>query len=342
MKRTISIFSVLVSLMLSVMTGVAVAAVTGLPALPIAGGAFVLSIIPMPTGVTMMAIAKQIWIDQILEGYYPKDSFLQESRDLSALVEYNKINLAEAGVIPTVLIDNTSYPIATASRTDTPLELALKTLDTENTVVRNVEEMETAYNKMESVIYGHRQALRQKSAQLAAWNWAPASHGANTPVLLAQGTAYNALGYKKLTFQDILDLEAAFDMLDLPEEGRILLLNPIHKKDLMAEDLKLYKQIMTDRKVFGFALYQSTVTPLYTEAGAKQAFGSAKTDTSAIASIAWHKDEVMRADGTTDMFVEYKSPAQRGDIIGFQKRFVALPFRSKFTGAIYSTVEPEE
>jgi hypothetical protein len=286
-----------------------------------------------------MPLNKQIWIDQLLEGYYPADSFLSASRDLSALVEYNKINLAEAGVMPNVLIDNTSYPVPTSSRDDIPRELTLKTLDTENTVVRNVEEMELAYNKMESVIYGHRMALRQKSAQLAAWNWAPQANSADTPVLMASDSKVNAKGYKAFSFQDILNLEAEFDAFDLPETGRVLLLNPLHKKDLMAEDMKLYKQILGDKKAFSFDLHISNLTPLFSATGAKQAFGSVKTATSALASIAWHKDEVMRADGTVDLFATYKDPKERGDIIGFQKRFVALPFRPKFMGAVYTPAQ---
>lgn len=338
MKKRISFLSFFTAILISVIAGTAIGTSLNISPLAVSGGIFALSFIPQPSGVGFMAIAKQIWVDQILEGFYPSDSFLVQSRDLSALVEYNKINLAEAGVTPNVLVDNTSYPVPTASRDDTPLELALKTLDTENTVVRNVEEMETAYNKMESVIYGHRMALRTKSAQLAAWNWAPASKDDFTPVLAAQSTESNAKGYKKLSFQDILNLEAEFDLLEIPLEGRILLLHPIHKSDLMGEDLKLYKQILADKKVFNFNLFVSTLTPLYTAAGAKQDFGSAKTSTSAISTIAWHKDEVMRADGTTEPFVKYKDPEQRGDVIGFQKRFVALPFRSKALGAIYTPV----
>ncbi len=340
MKKSINFLSFITALLISVVAGTAIGSAVHVSPLAVTGGIFALSFIPTPAGIAQMAIAKQIWVDQIMEGFYPADSFMTQSRDLSALVEYNKINLAEAGVTPNVLVDNTSYPVATASRTDTPLELALKTLDTENTVVRNVEEMESAYNKMESVIYGHRMALRTKSAQLAAFNWAPLQKADYNPVLVAQSTEYNAKGYKKLSFQDILDLEAEFDLLEVPEEGRIILLHPIHKKDLMGEDLKLYKQILTDKKVFSFSLFVSTLTPLYTALGVKQDFGSAKTATSAISTIAWHKDEVMRADGTTEPFVKYKDPEQRGDVIGFQKRFVALPFRSKYMGAIYSTVKP--
>ena len=86
---------------------------------------------------------------------------------MTPMVEYNKINLAEAGVAPDVLVDNKDYPVPTMSRTDTPLELTLHTFDTKNTVVRNVEEMETAYAKMESVVRQHRNTLQAKTAAYA-------------------------------------------------------------------------------------------------------------------------------------------------------------------------------
>lgn len=68
-----------------------------------------------------MAIEKQIWINMIMEGYYPDGSFLTRSVDMTENVEHNKINLAEAGVDPEVLIDNNTFPVPIAERTDSPI-----------------------------------------------------------------------------------------------------------------------------------------------------------------------------------------------------------------------------
>ena len=57
---------------------------------------------------------------------------------------------------------------------------------------------------------------------------------------------------------------------------------------------------------------------------------------SAMASIAWIRTEVMRATGTVDVFHREKDPEARGDILGYQQRFSALPLRNKYIGAIYS------
>ena len=46
--------------------------------------------------------------------------------------------------------------------------------------------------------------------------------------------------------------------------------------------------------------------------------------------------EVCLARGDTEVFARYKDPKDRGDIIGFQQRAMALPIRGKYIGAIYS------
>ena len=282
-----------------------------------------------------MAIEKQIWIDVIKEGMYPESSFLTESVDMSEFVDYNKINLAEAGVDPSVLVDNTVFPVPTVSRTDVPKEIPLHTFDTVNTVVRNVEEKETAYNKMDSVVRGHRNALRLYDGSLAANNWAPAANTALTPVIASTG-ALNAYTLKKLTFEDVLDLESKFMMIDANMDELVLLLNPIHLGDLKSQDIKLYKEFMTDRKLFSFKLYTYSKNPYYTAAGAKKAFGSTPAGTDTMASIAWMRSEVMKCEGDYEVFAKYKDPGERGDVIGFQQRFHAMPIRNKYIGAIRS------
>lgn len=44
----------------------------------------------------------------------------------------------------------------------------------------------------------------------------------------------------------------------------------------------------------------------------------------------------MRADGDIEVFAKYKDPGERGDVIGFQKRFTALPIRKKYQAVIYN------
>lgn len=286
----------------------------------------------------MPTLNKEIWLPEIMEGFYADDSFLKESRDMSAFVENNKINLAEAGVMPNVLINNTTYPVPMAERGDTPLEIELDYFDTENTVVRNAEKAELVYDKLASVTYGHKQALKQYFLKKAAHAWAPSAQGVYTPVLSTTG-ADDGTGHKKMTFEDLLRFEAEFDELEMDPSTRNICLSVKHLSHLRDQDMKLYKDIIKEKQLFSFKLHRLATKNLATfnsTTGVKKAYGAAVAGTDTISSLAWHKDEVMRADGDLDMFSALKDPAARGDIIGFQKRGIALPMRNKGIGSIYS------
>lgn len=65
-----------------------------------------------------MALNKEVWIDQIKEGFYPDDSFLNKVSDHSEFVDNHKLHIASAGIDPQVLINNTTYPITVVGRGD--------------------------------------------------------------------------------------------------------------------------------------------------------------------------------------------------------------------------------
>lgn len=283
-----------------------------------------------------MAIEKELWIEMIKEGMVPDTSFLSRSVDMSEFVEANKLHLAEAGMDPEVLIDNDAFPVPAATREDTPRELLLHTFDTKNTIVRNIEAKECSYNKMDSVVRSHRNALVKKTSAFAAHNWCPAKNGEFTPVIKAEG-AVNASGVKRVSFEDFLQMEAKFRGLDVDMNTLVAVLNTVHLADLMAEDMKLYKEVLTSGKLFSFTLFSFSMLPYFdTTTGEKKAFGAAMGGNDTQASLVYSDKEVMRAAGDTEVFVKYKDPQERGDVIGYQQRFTAYPIRGKYIGAIYS------
>ena len=115
----------------------------------------------------MATLNKQVWVDQILEGFYPNSSFLKYAKDLSSLVDNDVINIAEAGVDPKVIINNITYPIPVGLRVDKPISFELDKFETENTVVIRPEVIEYSYDQLDSVIRGHRASLRTKTAAKA-------------------------------------------------------------------------------------------------------------------------------------------------------------------------------
>ena len=70
------------------------------------------------TNTIFMALNREVWIDQVKEGFYPDDSFLQKATDYSQFVDHNRLHIASAGIDPKVLVNNTTYPISVIGRDD--------------------------------------------------------------------------------------------------------------------------------------------------------------------------------------------------------------------------------
>lgn len=288
-----------------------------------------------------MALQKEIWVNQIKENFYPDSSFLNFVRDFSAMVEFDAINIAEAGVDPEVLINSNTYPIRIKQRVDNNQRIELDKFETENTLVRRPEVIEYSYDQLESVLMGHRNTLRASTARKAAHAFAPMENGAYTPVISTTGEKTRD-GRKRLTVADILALKEEYDMMDVPLEMRYLVLNPQHVSDLILFDTKAFKDIVDlvdgkPRRFAGFNMLQTSVTPTYNAADLKKvAFGAEKASTDTFCSFSYCSDEVMKADGEIYLYSRYDDPEQRGTIVGFDKRFVAMPIRNRGIGAIVS------
>lgn len=288
----------------------------------------------------MANLAKEVWVNQLTKNFYPDSSFLNYAKDFSSLVENDAINMADAGVDPDVLINNTTYPIQVVKRIDTPIRIELDLFETKNTLVRRPEAIEYSYDQLESVLMGHRNKLRARTAEKAAHAFAPQKDGEFTPVIKTTGDTVG--GRKRLTVEDILLLKERFDSVDVPLEERYLVLNPKHLTDLILFDVKAFKDL-TDivdgkpKRFAGFNVLQTSATPFYNGTSfEKNLFTKAITDADVFCSFAFQKEEVMKADGSVHMYAGIDNPEERGTIVGFDKRFIAVPIRNKGIGAIIS------
>lgn len=289
----------------------------------------------------MAGLEKEIWLDQLQENFYPDSSFLKYGQDYTPFVNANALNLAKAGMNPNVLINNTTYPIKTVQRVDEPIKVELDKFETENTLVRRPEAIQYSYQQLESVIMGHRNELRAKTAQKSAHAYSPDKDTEETPIITTSGVLYN--GRKRLTFDDILGLKERFDAKEVPLEDRYLVLHPSHVTDLINLDTKAFKDI-TDlvngqpKRFAGFGILQFSRMPLYDLTSfEKMPFGTATTADMGFCSFAFQANEVMKADGDVFMYSTENDPKERATIVGFDKRFIAVPIRNMGIGAIVST-----
>lgn len=285
-----------------------------------------------------MALNKEIWENQIMENFYPERSFLTRVKDFTAHVNANKLHIPSAGIDPKVLVNNNTYPIDVVGREDEDCEISLEKFETENTLVRRPEAIEYSYEKLESVISQHRNTLQTYTARKAVHAFAPIQDSVDTPLIYTSGEEFQ--GRRRLCANDILTLKECFDDALIPLENRWIVLSPKHVSDLLREDLKLFKDI-TDLKngepfkFAGFGFYSFPYMPTY-RGGNKVAYGAEHQAGDKFASVAFYGGEVMKADGDLHAYLLEDDPRERGTIVGFDKRFIAMPIRNKGIGAIVS------
>lgn len=290
----------------------------------------------------MAELAKEVWTNQLMQNFYPDSAFLNYAKDFSALVDNDAINMAEAGVDPKVLVNNTTYPINVVEREDKPIRIELDSFETENTSVRRPETIEYSYDKLETVLMAHRNTLRAKTGEKAAHAYAPQKDSEFTPVIQTTGATVGSR--KRISLEDILNLKERFDDADIPLEDRYLILNPKHLTDLILADTKSFKDIMDivnglPRRFAGFGILQFSKPAFYNGTTfEKVPWGAAKTENQTFCSFAFQANEVMKADGSVFMYSKENDPEQRATIVGFDKRFIAVPIRDKAIGAIISTI----
>jgi hypothetical protein len=275
-------------------------------------------------------LGTEVWLADVMEDFYPTNTFLAAARDLSALVDNDKINFAEAGADPAVLKNNTVYPINATVAGDTPKEIVLDYYDTESSIVRNAVAIEQAYDQRMLYIKKHQKALLKKLGIDAAWAYAPQVNNATNPVL--------SLAANDSVIDGVIDLQRAYNDLDDDGTNRNLVLCPAHMAKIAKEDKALYKNIMAKPGdvYMSFKIWSYSKNPIYvTATNQKAALGTAFVPgTHKLASFSFLGDEVMKALGTFKFFSNLNDPAQKGDVFNYQMRGLVASMRGKYSGAI--------
>lgn len=286
-----------------------------------------------------MAVERECWTGKILEKPIPDGSFLRESEDWNMWSDGKTLHFAEAGLPPEVLVNNNTYPVGVVQREDVPKEISLDTYDTKNTQHTNLEKIEESDEKANSIVSGHKSQIYDANCRLALFNWCPQKNGASTPVLETTGATVTEDGVtrKRLTYADVIKMGSRFRKLKLHAARKVLCLCTEHLEDLNLEDADRYHKTLENGKIGDFFIYDYPDTPTFNPTTKeKEAYSSAKGASSMPTSVVWAKSEVMRCEGEVQAFVTENDPQYRGDILGYQKRFIALSLRNFGIGAIYS------
>ncbi len=333
-------------------------AAEGLLGVPAVAGAIVGGLLSfvyvMPAGSLGAGVLVEVWTGEIIKKLRAADqaTWLDGVPDYSQYAENDVIHLVDAGADPDVLINNTSYPIDVQALGDDDAVFGLDKFQTKATPITDDELYALSYDKRTAVQERHGKAIQESKYKKAIHALAPASNAAKTPVVFTTG-AYDGDsitgGRKRITRKDIIGLKQLFDKMEVPQQGRRLVLCSDHVGDLLIEDQTFRDQYYnyTSGKIanmYGFEVYEYIANPVYNQSRVKQAVGTASSPgTLYQASVAFYTGRVFKATGTTKMYYSEAAtdPLNQRSLINFRHMFICLPKKSEALAAIVSDFDTD-
>jgi len=260
--------------------------------------------------------------------------------------EKNTVYIPLTSFEPTVLINNTTYPMALETYDDQTATVNLDKYQTLPTSISDDDAMGASYNKIDAATGSHVTAIAKKKYAKAIHAIAPTSHVAlSTPVVKTTG-ADDGTGRKMMVRGDIKKMKAGFDKMEVPGDGRRLVLCSDHVNDLLENDQKFSDQYYnyTTGKIsnlLSFVIYEYVSNPYYNATTAtKKSFGAIVGTGDYQASVAFYAPNIAKKTGNTKQyFTDAKTDTQtQSNSLNYRHYFICVPKRAKYIGAIISDV----
>lgn len=293
-----------------------------------------------------MALNREIWIRDIVEGFFPNNSFVVRSIDHSMYVNNKTVHIPNAGGEPEVKKNNSSYPVSATKRTDQDLTYSIDDYKVVPIHIQDSEVVELSYDKRQSIIAQSKNVLQRTAIEGVLNSWIPASplkyetSGSSVAAHIPTATGNR----KAMSTADVRALKKMMDKDDIPAEGRYVLL-----------DAEMYNQLldsMTDAEVvnflaganvengvigryMGFEFYMRSKVLKSDNTGTKKEWGTSAAATDCAAGVAWHSGCVSRALGDIIMFDDQDNPLYYGDIVSFEVRAGGTCIRQDKKGLIF-------
>lgn len=317
-------------------------------------GLVMASFIPMPKGVALMAVTREIWTKDIVDNLYKNNDWAARAFNADMYVYMGKIvHIAVAGSASTVTKNANSFPVNAVKRTDTDITYNIDTFYTTPRQIEEIEKYELEYDKRQSVLGEDQSALIQAAMNNLLYLWGPAvantvlTSGASTPATLTGATGNR----KKFDKVELGTIKKNMDKNDVPAAGRVAILTADHYNDFLnsltdAErtDVGRVADLKTGLigKFLGFDIYMRSTVLRYRGADAaiakvdEQDGAYAADADDRAASLVYQESCVERAKGEVDIFDEPRKAEYYGDIVSMILR---LGGRIRRTTGVYAVVE---
>ena len=270
-----------------------------------------------------MALQKQIWLNSIVEQLFADNTFAKRSTDHSEFVNNKTVHVPNAGSAPIVVKNRSVFPASASQREDADLTYDINEYSTNPVHIQDAERVELSYNKRESVLKQIKEALADSVHADIVVAWVPSgfakvgTSGSAVPAHMPSSTGNR----QAMTKADVMAVKNQFDLDNIPQEGRCMLLDAVMYNQLVAslsesEANAFLASVDAQRgivgKLYGFDFYMRS-TVMRVNAGGTTINPSAAATTSA-AGLAWQEGCVSRAVGNHELFENENDALYYGDV----------------------------
>lgn len=273
-----------------------------------------------------------------LEGIAELDTTVLEVGSGSAS-EKNVIHIPTTDFEPDVLINNSAYPLALQAYTDSEVTISLDKYQTKVVTLTDDQKLGASYPRIDAATKATTDAILKKKFSKAIHSIAPAANTTDTPVILTTGALDDTR--KRLVYADLVVLKGKFDTLEMPSEGRRLVLSSEHWNDLLldrdrfGDNFSNYRTGAVAPMVAGFEIFQNVVNPHYITTN-KVAYGATPGAGATRASVAFYVPNIAKKTGLTKQYFADSTidPENQTNRLAYRHYFIVAPKRAKYIGAI--------
>lgn len=276
-----------------------------------------------------MAIAQEIWVDRIVELLFPDNSILSKvRREDDRVLGGSVVHIPQAGAGPAVEKNRSSFPGVAVRRTDTDITYPLDIYTSDPVHITAAELMEISYDKMDSVLKGITANVGTAVTLDMLYAWAASSAGQilrTTGALVGTNLSPTATGTRRtITSEDFKAAMVLLNSQDVPEDGRIALLDAVTFGELLSDplltgrDIQKLAEFKTGKvgELYGFTIMQRSSNTLFSNAGTpvKKAVGAASAATDNKSSLFFQTEQLHLAMGEVKFFETLNDAMYYGDV----------------------------
>ncbi len=304
----------------------------------------------------MGQVVKKVFLRDIQEELFAGVEFVKEAVSHDMWVSNDTVYIPQSGSNPAVVENRTVLPATITQRTDDEKSYSLNEYTTDPILLRDLEKIQLSYDKRKSIMAGSINALNDRLALQALYQWAGATliTSAGQIILTTDTTNKDAFANPPdatgnrdaIALEDIMKAASKLDDDEMPQEGRYLIMpskmywNHLVKNNtnILSRDYNPTGDFISGvvRKLFGFNIILRSYIAVYADAATPtlKAVGAATAATDCFSCVGFHKSAAARALGSIKFFEEKDSPTMFGDVLSAKVMFNATKMRTDGKGIV--------